>query len=109
MALGQLQRCHTFRDGAREVDGSGNPKGDRLGNETLAVECGWPGWSVALRRMTDREREIMRLLARGESTKQIAQRLSISPTTVDNHRASILEKMKVDNPTQLAHLVALFE
>jgi len=35
-----------------------------------------------------------------DSTKQIAQRLSISPKTVDNHRARILEKMQVDNTTQ---------
>jgi two-component system response regulator FixJ len=58
-------------------------------------------------RLTDREREIMGFLVRGDSTKQIAQRLSISPKTVDNHRARILEKMKVDNTTQLARLVAL--
>ena len=57
-------------------------------------------------RLTDREREIMELLSKGESTKQIAQRLSISPKTVDNHRAKVLEKMNVDNPTQLAHLLA---
>ena len=59
-----------------------------------------------VRHLTDREREIMHFLALGESTKQIAQRLSISSKTVDNHRASILEKMHVDNPTQLAHLVS---
>lgn len=59
-----------------------------------------------IKRLTDREREIMDLLSRGDSTKQIAQRLSISPKTVDNHRAKVLEKMNVDNPTQLAHLLA---
>lgn len=59
--------------------------------------------------LTDREREIMRFLASGQSTKQIAQQLSISSKTVDNHRARILEKMKVDNPTQLAHLIALLD
>jgi two-component system response regulator FixJ len=60
-----------------------------------------------LTKLTDREREIMAFLIRGESTKQIAQHLSISPKTVDNHRSKILEKMKVDNSTQLAHLMAL--
>jgi DNA-binding CsgD family transcriptional regulator len=49
----------------------------------------------------------MGFLIQGDSTKQIAQRLSISPKTVDNHRARILEKMQVDNTTQLARLVAL--
>jgi two-component system, LuxR family, response regulator FixJ len=56
--------------------------------------------------LTAREHEIMPYLARGDSTKQIAHRLAISPKTVDNHRASILQKMNVDNPAQLAHLIA---
>jgi len=59
--------------------------------------------------LTDREREIMQLLAAGDTTKQIAQGLSISPKTVDHHRAKVLEKMNVDNPTQLARLLALLE
>jgi two-component system response regulator FixJ len=58
-------------------------------------------------RLTDRERQITDFLARGESTKQIALQLSISPKTVDNHRTKIFEKMHVDNSTQLANLVAL--
>jgi FixJ family two-component response regulator len=57
-------------------------------------------------RLTDREREIMEMLSQGDTTKQIAQRLSISSKTVDNHRARVLEKMNVDNPTQLARLLA---
>ena len=60
-----------------------------------------------LTRLTEREREIADLLARGESTKQIAIHLSISPKTVDNHRTKIFEKMNVDNSTQLANLVAM--
>jgi PAS domain S-box-containing protein len=59
--------------------------------------------------LTIRERQIMQLLAAGESAKHIAHLLSISPKTVDNHRAKILEKMQVDNPTQLARLASLVE
>jgi PAS domain S-box-containing protein len=59
--------------------------------------------------LTSREREIMLLLAAGDSAKRIAHLLSISPKTVDNHRAKILEKMQVDNPTQLARLASLVE
>ncbi|MDZ4819499.1 MAG: response regulator [Planctomycetota bacterium] len=58
-------------------------------------------------RLTEREREIMQYLAQGISTKRIAGSLAISPKTVDNHRESILEKMNVDNTTQLAHLIAI--
>jgi RNA polymerase sigma factor (sigma-70 family) len=58
-----------------------------------------------LERLTEREREIMQLLANGCSTKTIAARLDISTKTVDNHRAKILEKMEVENPAQLARLI----
>jgi two-component system, LuxR family, response regulator FixJ len=57
-------------------------------------------------KLTDREREISLLLATGQTPKQIALHLSISPKTVDNHQTRILAKMNVDNSTQLAHLLA---
>lgn len=60
-------------------------------------------------RLTEREREVMQLLAEGLSTKLVALRLSISPKTVDNHRTKILEKMKVDNATQLARVMSLLQ
>ena len=60
-------------------------------------------------KLTDREREISLLLATGETPKHIAVRLSISPKTVDNHQTRILAKMNVENPTQLAHLLAVLE
>ncbi len=55
--------------------------------------------------LSDREREIMQLLAQGLSTKKIATALNISPKTVDNHRASILDKMQVENVAELVRLV----
>ena len=59
--------------------------------------------------LTLREREVMEFLADGCSNKVIAKRLGISQKTVDNHRSKVLEKMEVDNPTQLARLVACKE
>ncbi len=55
--------------------------------------------------LSNRKREIMKLLAQGLSTKKIASALDISPKTVDNHRASILEKLEVDNVAKLVRLV----
>lgn len=55
--------------------------------------------------LTSREHEVMQLLAAGDSTKVIARRLGISQKTVDNHRAKVLEKLDVENATQLARLV----
>jgi FixJ family two-component response regulator len=56
--------------------------------------------------LTAREREIMQLLAAGDSPKKIAAQLSICIKTVDNHRLKIFEKMQVENSTQLSHLLA---
>jgi len=60
-------------------------------------------------KLTDREREISLLLARGETTKHIAMHLSICHKTVDNHQTRILAKMNVENSTQLANLLAALE
>jgi FixJ family two-component response regulator len=60
-------------------------------------------------KLTDREREISRHLAAGETPKHVAISLSISPKTVDNHQTRIFAKMNVENPTQLAHLLAALE
>jgi PAS domain S-box-containing protein len=43
--------------------------------------------------LSDREREVLLWLAKGEDTKQIADRLCISPATVRNHTQHILEKL----------------
>jgi len=45
------------------------------------------------RDLTVREREIARQLAAGQSTKQIARTLDVSPRTVDGHRARIIRKV----------------
>ena len=42
--------------------------------------------------LSDREFEILRLIARGDSLKDIANQLHISPKTVTTYRARILEK-----------------
>jgi DNA-binding NarL/FixJ family response regulator len=43
--------------------------------------------------LTSRETEVLRLIAEGLSTKQIAERLYLSPRTVDFHRANICQKL----------------
>ena len=47
--------------------------------------------------LTPREREVLRLLAQGLSTKEIAFSLRLSPKTVDAHRHNIMEKLEIDN------------
>ena len=57
-------------------------------------------------RLTRREQEIMRLVAQGISTKEIAGKLFISHKTVENHRAKIMEKLAVDNVVDLVKYAA---
>jgi DNA-binding CsgD family transcriptional regulator len=45
--------------------------------------------------LTPREADVLRLVARGRSNKEIAKRLIISPKTVDNHLQHIYEKIGV--------------
>lgn len=51
--------------------------------------------------LTDREREIMHLVAAGHSNREIAEMLSISEHTVHNHRANLMEKLGVHNRLEL--------
>jgi DNA-binding NarL/FixJ family response regulator len=51
--------------------------------------------------LSEREREIFQLIAEGHSSKEIADLLSVSPATVDTHRAHILQKLDVHNTAEL--------
>ena len=51
--------------------------------------------------LSEREREVFQLVAEGRSNKQIADLLSVSPTTVETHRAHILQKLDVHNTAEL--------
>jgi len=55
------------------------------------------------KRLTNREREVFQLIAEGHSTKQIADMLCVSVSTVKSHRSKIMEKLLVDSPVQLVH------
>jgi DNA-binding NarL/FixJ family response regulator len=55
-----------------------------------------------LDRLTTREREVMRLLARGYAYKEIARRLGISIKTVETHASSVLRKLQLSSRNELA-------
>ena len=56
--------------------------------------------------LTAREQEILRLLAEGLSAKEIAQKLFISPKTVENHRANIMNKLDLHSTIELVRYAA---
>ena len=55
--------------------------------------------------LTAREPQTMELLLTGKNTKQIARRLEISSKTIDNHRAMVMKKMRVENAVELLNLI----
>lgn len=52
--------------------------------------------------LSPREMEILELVTRGASNKEIAHRLTISQQTVKNHMTAVLRKLRVDDRTQAA-------
>ncbi len=56
--------------------------------------------------LTPREQEVMRLLAEGFAVREIAEKLYISPKTVENHRSNIMRKLGLHNAIELARYAA---
>jgi len=51
--------------------------------------------------LTDREREVLILLAQGANNKQIATKLDVSVRTIEAHRLSLRRKLNIDSPAGL--------
>lgn len=58
-----------------------------------------------MKTLTSREKEILRLLANGKTTKEISSILFISHHTVISHRKNVNEKLKVKSAVQLGVLI----
>lgn len=63
--------------------------------------AGGAGNAAPIARLTEREREVLRLVVEGKSNKEIAQLLVISPKTASVHRTNIMEKLGVRNSAEL--------
>lgn len=57
--------------------------------------------------LSPRQKQVMNLVAEGLSNKQIALRLGISPRTVENYRAWVMERMDASNVAELVRKVLL--
>ena len=58
--------------------------------------------------LTQREQEILRLLAEGHSSKEIAEHLFLSQKTVENHRGNIMRKLDLHSTVELIRYAAKF-
>ena len=72
-----------------------SPRIARAVTENLRSTTGQPAATLAS--LTPREREVLQLLAEGQSTKQLARSLGISGKTVETHRRRIMERLGLDS------------
>lgn len=59
------------------------------------------GSTSPIEKLSDREFEIFQLIGQGCTTREVAERLGLSPKTVDVHRGHIKEKLELANATEL--------
>ena len=57
--------------------------------------------------ISNRERDIIRLLVLNKTSKEIADKLNISPNTVDTHRRNILKKLNISSTGELVGMLKL--
>jgi DNA-binding CsgD family transcriptional regulator len=76
------------------------------GRECLFVAQAAPGATAGAGQLSPREVEVLGLVAVGLPSRDIADRLSISVATVNNHRQHILEKTGAKNSAQAVHYAA---
>ena len=62
---------------------------------------------IPLVHLTDREKQVLQLVVKGHTSKNMAAILCLSPRTVDHHRASLLKKFKMKNTVDLVkHVIS---
>jgi DNA-binding NarL/FixJ family response regulator len=87
-------------DAVRKIAGGGRYVSAELAETLASVLAGeTPGQPHD--RLSDRELEIMRMLASGKTVSQVAQELALSVKTVSTHRTRILKKMNLKNNAEL--------
>jgi DNA-binding NarL/FixJ family response regulator len=70
--------------------------------DAFAGEAPVPAPDPELEQLTPREREVLRLIARGYTYRELAQRLDISVKTVESHVSAVLRKLQLSTRHQLA-------
>lgn len=75
-----------------------------------AVACDRAKRSIRKRldKLTARENQVLRCVVAGQSSKEIADVLTISPRTVDVHRSNLLQKMGFESIAQLVHEITRY-
>ncbi len=89
-------------EAVRKVAGGGRYVSAELA-EALASFLAGEGKGAPHERLSDREFEVLKMLASGKTVTQVAQELSLSVKTVSTHRTRILKKMDMKTNAELTH------
>jgi two-component system, NarL family, invasion response regulator UvrY len=92
----------------RKVAGGGRYVSAALG-EKLAQAVSGGGEEPAYEKLSDREYQIMWLIATGKTVGEIARQLFLSPNTVSTYRARIFRKLAVKNNAELMRYAIRFQ
>ena len=65
--------------------------------------------AAQLRALSDRERDVMRLVVAGDANKVIARKLDLSIKTIEKHRSSLMKKLHIRSVPELVRLALLVE
>ena len=74
---------------------------EELTEDWIKISRGDQKPSFEPEKLTTRERQVLKLIAEGKSSKEIGDLLFISPRTVEHHRASIMDKLKLKKTADL--------
>jgi two-component system response regulator NreC len=86
----------------REVAGGGRYVHPELGARLVAAQAEERAKAEA-DPLSDREREVLRMLALGHTNQEIAKRLYLSVRTVETHRAHVMQKLRLETRAELVH------
>jgi DNA-binding NarL/FixJ family response regulator len=108
VALDDIEGARLELEAAREVFGQLGAQPDLVVLDAIEAGLGRDrGRSGSQHGLTDRELEVLRLVASGKTNKAIARELSLSEKTVDRHVSNIFTKLDV--PTRAAATAFAYE
>lgn len=103
--LVKTSRLEEVIDGIRRIASGGAPLSPRIAGAVVRAMRKPAGEGASgLDALTPRERQVLRLLAAGVSTRETAARLTISPKTVETHRVRIYAKLGCKSAVELTRI-----
>lgn len=110
-AMGYLMKHEPIErviEGIRSVHQGHVFLSDRMSQVLLSRVGGGTAGPFGAEALTDREVEVLQLIGKGLSTRQVADQLGLSVKTIETHRENIKQKLKLENAAQLIQYAVRF-